>query len=92
MCRQPAQRIKQEEVDDVSTEVVVPKLGFAMNEGQLAEWLVADGQPVTEGQPLFLLEAEKSNNEVEAPASGTLRIVAAAGETYPVGTVLATID
>jgi pyruvate/2-oxoglutarate dehydrogenase complex dihydrolipoamide acyltransferase (E2) component len=76
----------------MSTEVVVPKLGFAMNEGNLAEWLAADGAAVTEGQPLFLLEAEKSNNEVEAPASGTLRIREPAGATYPVGTVLATID
>ena len=74
------------------TEVVVPKLGFAMNEGQLAEWLVADGQTVTTGEPLYLLEAEKSNNEVEAPATGTLRILQPAGATYTVGTVLATIE
>ena len=76
----------------MATEVIVPKLGFAMNEGQLAEWLVADGQPVAAGQPLFLLEAEKSANEVEAPASGTLRILQPAGGTYTVGTVLATIE
>jgi pyruvate/2-oxoglutarate dehydrogenase complex dihydrolipoamide acyltransferase (E2) component len=76
----------------MSTEVVVPKLGFAMNEGNLAEWLVADGDAVTEGQALFLLEAEKSNNEVESPASGTLRILQPAGVTYAVGTVLGTID
>ncbi|WP_353736957.1 lipoyl domain-containing protein, partial [Aquamicrobium sp.] len=55
------------------------------------EWLVADGGEVTEGQPLYLLESDKSSNEVEAPASGTLHIIAEVGETYPVGHVLGEI-
>jgi pyruvate/2-oxoglutarate dehydrogenase complex dihydrolipoamide acyltransferase (E2) component len=76
----------------MATEVVLPKLGFSMNEGQVVEWLVADGAQVNEGDPLFLLEADKSTNEVEAPASGTLHIEADAGETYTVGTVLGYID
>jgi pyruvate/2-oxoglutarate dehydrogenase complex dihydrolipoamide acyltransferase (E2) component len=75
----------------MSTEVLLPKIGFSMSEGAVAEWLVADGQDVAEGQPLFLLESDKSTNEIEAPASGTLRILIAAGETHEVGTVLATI-
>jgi pyruvate/2-oxoglutarate dehydrogenase complex dihydrolipoamide acyltransferase (E2) component len=44
------------------------------------------------GQPLFLLEADKSANEIEAPATGTLRIIGKAGEIYPVGAVLAKIE
>lgn len=76
----------------MATDVVLPKIGFSMNEGQIAEWLVADGAQVTEGDPLFLLEADKSTNEVEAPATGTLHIEAEAGETYEVGTVIAYID
>jgi pyruvate/2-oxoglutarate dehydrogenase complex dihydrolipoamide acyltransferase (E2) component len=76
----------------MATEVILPKIGFAMNEGQVSEWLVADGQPVTVGQPLFTLEAEKSANEVEAPATGTLRILQPAGDTYTVGTIIAMID
>ncbi len=76
----------------MATEILLPKIGFSMNEGELAEWLAADGDAVTEGQPLFLLEADKSANEVESPATGTLRIAAAAGETYTVGTVLGTIE
>jgi len=75
----------------MSTEVLLPKIGFSMSEGAVAEWLVADGQDVAEGQPLFLLESDKSTNEIEAPASGTLQILIAAGETHEVGTVLATI-
>lgn len=76
----------------MAVEILLPKIGFSMNEGQVAEWLVADGAAVKEGDPLFLLEADKSTNEVEAPAGGTLRIVAEVGETYEVGTVLGYID
>ncbi|KPF93661.1 dihydrolipoamide acyltransferase [Novosphingobium sp. AAP83] len=76
----------------MAVEVLLPKLGFSMNEGQIAEWLVQDGAQVNEGDPLFLLEADKSTNEVEAPASGTLSIQAVVGETYEVGTVIAYIE
>jgi pyruvate/2-oxoglutarate dehydrogenase complex dihydrolipoamide acyltransferase (E2) component len=76
----------------MATEVLLPKLGFSMNEGEITEWLAADGDTVTAGQPLFLLEADKSANEVESPASGPLRILAPAGETYTVGTVIGTIE
>ncbi|PVX28603.1 biotin/lipoyl-containing protein [Sphingomonas pokkalii] len=76
----------------MATEVLLPKLGFSMNEGTLAEWMVADGGQVVEGQPLFALESDKSTNEVESPASGTLKIIAAAGEVYEVGTVLGIIE
>lgn len=75
----------------MATEVLLPKMGFTMNEGQLSEWLVADGAMVTEGQPLYALESDKSAQEVEAPASGRLRIIAEIGVTYEVGTVLAEI-
>jgi pyruvate/2-oxoglutarate dehydrogenase complex dihydrolipoamide acyltransferase (E2) component len=76
----------------MATEVLLPKIGFAMTEGQITEWLVQDGQPVNEGQPLFTLEADKSANEVEAPATGTLRIIQPAGSIYEVGTVIGMID
>ncbi len=76
----------------MATEILLPKLGFSMTEGEIAEWLAADGDHVNEGEPLFLLEADKSTNEVEAPASGILHILAEAGEIYEVGTVLGTIE
>lgn len=76
----------------MATDILLPKLGFSMTEAQIAEWLVQDGAQVTEGQPLYSLEADKSTNEVEAPASGTLRIIAQVGEIYEVGTVLGTIE
>jgi len=76
----------------MATEVLLPKIGFSMNEGTLAEWLVADGGQAVEGQPLFSLESDKSTNEVDSPATGTLKIIKQTGEVYEVGTVLAIIE
>lgn len=76
----------------MATEIIFPKLGFSMTEGVLAEWLVADGATVAEGQPLYTIESDKSTNEVEAPASGVLRVIGQAGETFEVGVVIGTID
>jgi pyruvate/2-oxoglutarate dehydrogenase complex dihydrolipoamide acyltransferase (E2) component len=73
-------------------EILLPKIGFSMNEGVIAEWLVADGAQVAEGQPLFNLESDKSVEEINAPASGKLRIIAEKGLTYEVGTVLGHIE
>jgi len=76
----------------MAIQVLLPKLGFSMNEGLLAEWMVDDGATVTEGQPIYALESDKSTNEVESPASGRIRIIAPVGETYEVGTLLAEIE
>ncbi|KTE26388.1 MULTISPECIES: lipoyl domain-containing protein [unclassified Sphingopyxis] len=76
----------------MAVEVLLPKIGFSMNEGELVEWLVADGGQAVEGEPLYALESEKSTQEVESPATGTLRIRAAIGETYQVGAILAVIE
>jgi len=76
----------------MSVEVLLPKLGFSMDEGELVEWLVEDGGQAIEGEPLYAVESEKSTQEVESPASGTLRILKQPGDTYQVGTVLAIIE
>jgi len=76
----------------MAVEILLPKIGFSMSEGVLAEWLVADGDDVAEGQAIYSLESEKSTNEVESPASGKIRITAVVGETYEVGAVLGTIE
>jgi pyruvate/2-oxoglutarate dehydrogenase complex dihydrolipoamide acyltransferase (E2) component len=75
----------------MAVEILLPKLGFSMNEGTLTEWLVANGGEVKAGEPLYLLESDKSSTEVEAPASGTLEILAETDGTYEVGTVLGLI-
>ena len=70
----------------MSTPISIPKLGVAMTEGTLQQWLVADGQPVAPGDVIYVLETDKVENEIEAPVGGTLRHIAEEGGTYPVGT------
>ena len=68
----------------------MPKWGIEMQQGTLAEWLVAEGDAFEKGQLLALIETDKITNEVEAEAPGVLKkIVTPAGETQPVGALLA---
>ena len=76
----------------MSVPINIPKLGVSMTEGTLVEWLVADGDQVAEGQAIYLIETDKVENEVEATASGTIRISGEEGETYPVGTPIGEIE
>lgn len=70
-------------------DVVVKKVGMTMTEGTVAEWLVEDGERVEEGAPLYLLETEKVQMEVEAPAGGVVRHVVAVEQSVTPGTVIA---
>lgn len=76
----------------MTAEVLFPKLGFSMNEGTIAEWLVSDGAVVKEGQPMYVIESDKSTQEIESPASGTVKIIGQVGEVYQVGTVIAEVS
>ncbi|MEJ2409856.1 MAG: lipoyl domain-containing protein [Novosphingobium sp.] len=76
----------------MSYEILLPKIGFSMNEAVFADWIAADGATVKEGEPLYSIESDKSTQEIESPASGTLRIKAVPGETYQVGDVLGEIE
>ncbi|MFP5305761.1 MAG: biotin/lipoyl-containing protein [Gammaproteobacteria bacterium] len=75
----------------MSTALTIPKLEMAMTEGTLAEWLVADGAEVKEGDPIYALETGKSVQEIAAPASGKLVQKVAAGGTLDVGTEIGEI-
>jgi len=68
------------------TQLTIPRLEMAMTEGVLAEWLVADGTQVREGDPIYSIETGKAVQEIQAPASGRLVQRAPAGGTYLVGT------
>src|SRR3974390_1479185 len=73
-------------------EVVVPRLGWSMDEGTFGEWLKRDGELVKAGQALFVLEGEKSAQDIESFDEGILRIPPDApqsGDTVKVGQVLA---
>jgi pyruvate/2-oxoglutarate dehydrogenase complex dihydrolipoamide acyltransferase (E2) component len=63
-----------------------------METGQVVEWLKAEGDAVTEGEPILVVETDKANMDIEAPASGVLRrVVAKVGDDAAVGSVLAII-
>ncbi|HUG22482.1 lipoyl domain-containing protein [Piscinibacter sp.] len=72
-------------------DILLPKLGFSVNEANLVEWMVADGATVAKGDPLYALESEKSVQEIDAPADGVLKILKPAGEVYEVGTLIGEI-
>ena len=44
----------------MAIEIVVPRLGWSMDEGTFVEWLKADGESVQAGDMLFVLEGEKA--------------------------------
>src|ERR1700730_1142568 len=73
------------------TEVAMPRLGWDMQVGSVAEWLKRDGERVTVGEPIAMIAADKGTVELEAPDSGILRISSLspkAGVEVPVGTLL----
>ena len=76
----------------MASRLKIPKLGMSMNEATIVEWLVADGDSVQVGQPLYLLETDKTENEVSSPVAGVITLVGLVDETYEVGTVIAEIS
>jgi len=78
------------------TPVLMPKWGLSMEEGQLSEWLVEEGDSISVGDEIMEVETTKISSAVEAADAGILRRrVAQAGEIYPVRAlmgVLATED
>lgn len=74
-------------------EIHLPKLAMTMQEGTIEEWLVAEGDVVTEGQDMCVVSTDKVDNTMPVPASGTIvRIAVEAGETVDVGALLAVIE
>ena len=73
-------------------EFKLPDLGEGLTEGEIARWLVAEGQHVAEDDPLVEIATDKTTVEILSPAGGTVsRILVAEGEVVPVGTVLVVI-
>ena len=76
----------------MSVNVTMPKMGMTMKTGKLSKWYKNESDPVEKGETLFEVETEKITNKIESPGSGLLfQIVVPAGETVPVGTILAVI-
>ena len=67
----------------------MPSLGHTMEKGKIIEWLKQEGEAVSKGEPLVVIETDKVITEVESPADGVvLKIAVAAEEERPIGTPL----
>jgi pyruvate dehydrogenase E2 component (dihydrolipoamide acetyltransferase) len=70
--------------------LLMPKIGLTMTEGSVVQWPIEEGSRFAAGDVYVVVETDKVENEIEAPASGRLtKILVPTGETVPVGTVLA---
>ena len=78
----------------MAVDVVMPRLGWTMEEGTLVEWTRQDGDAVGAGEVIMLVESDKAVTEVESFDEGILRIPPDSpppGTTVPIGTLLAFI-
>ena len=75
------------------TELRLPQLADTVTSVKLAAWLKAEGEAVVAGEPLVEVETDKTNVEIEAPASGVLETihVPAGSEGLEAGALLAVI-
>lgn len=69
----------------MAIDIAIPKLGMTMKEAKVVAWAFPEGDRVEAGQVVLQVETAKVTHDVEAQASGFLHILAAPGETYPVG-------
>ena len=73
-------------------EFKLPDLGEGLTEGEIARWLVAEGQELAEDDPLVEIQTDKTTVEIPSPAAGIVtKILVGEGEVVPVGTVLVVI-
>ncbi|MGZ4354774.1 MAG: dihydrolipoamide acetyltransferase family protein [Gaiellaceae bacterium] len=73
-------------------EFKLPDLGEGLTEGEIARWLVEEGQVIAEDDPLVEVHTDKTTVEIPSPAAGPVsRILAEAGDVVRVGTVIVVI-
>jgi pyruvate/2-oxoglutarate dehydrogenase complex dihydrolipoamide acyltransferase (E2) component len=73
-------------------EFKLPDLGEGLTEGEIARWLVSEGQEIAEDDPLVEIQTDKTTVEIPSPAAGKVtQILVGEGTVVPVGTVLVVI-
>ena len=75
----------------MATEIRIPKIGMSATEMTLSEWMFGDGEEVAVGDVIYTVETDKTTSEIEAQASGVLRVIGVEGEIYPVGALVGMI-
>jgi len=73
-------------------DIKVPASGESITSATVAAWRKRDGEAVSTGDILVVLETDKVSNEIEAPTGGTLRILTPEGEEVAIGTLIARIE
>ncbi len=76
----------------MSIEIKVPPVGESITEVVLSSWLKSDGDAVEMDEVIAELESDKATFELTAEQAGTLKIVAAEGDTLPIGALVCTIE
>ena len=76
----------------MSVQVEIPSMGESVSEVILLEWLKGDGERVERDEPLCVLETDKANVELPAPASGALKHLQPIDTTLAIGAVVAEIE
>ncbi len=72
--------------------VIMPKLGYTQDEGELIQWYKAEGETVKKGEPFFEVQTDKTVIRVDATEDGTvLKLLAEPGTVMPVFTPIAVI-
>ena len=72
--------------------IIMPKLGFNMNEGKLVQWYKSEGEEITKGEPLFSVETDKTNMDIEATSDGVVKkLLIEEGDQIPVTLPIAVI-
>jgi pyruvate dehydrogenase E2 component (dihydrolipoyllysine-residue acetyltransferase) len=71
------------------SDIAMPRLSDSMEEGTIIKWLKAEGEEVVRGEELVEIETDKATMTYEADSDGVLQIVAAEGDTLPVGELIA---
>jgi pyruvate dehydrogenase E2 component (dihydrolipoamide acetyltransferase) len=76
----------------VAYEFKLPDLGEGLTEGEVARWLVSEGDEIAEDQPLVEIQTDKTTVEIPSPAAGKVaRILVEEGKVVQVGTILVVI-
>jgi 2-oxoglutarate dehydrogenase E2 component (dihydrolipoamide succinyltransferase) len=76
----------------MAIDIKVPTVGESINEVTLVKWLKKDGEYANRDEVIAELESEKATFELNAEQAGTIKIIAAEGDTLKIGDVVCSID